>query len=270
MIKRRLILLYIFGFIALFNVDAQQKKIYIAPDDHTDYMWSGDEETYRDAFLKTLDYYIKLNDSTANDPYPFQSKWNCDGSYWVYEYQKNRTQKQFAGLIDQIKSGKITVPLNTVAAVHGIAPLEVTLRDMYYAGSLERKYGLNLELAINMEDQVLPLGLSSIWAGSGAKYAWRGVCACATKVTGLENRPHEIYWYKGLDDQKVLMKWYSVNPSMITKRKEYRYFFGTYLEANNPVNAIEDAKVLMNDTKSYPYNIAGAFGKGGDDLNYHY
>ena len=111
MIKKKLYLLIIFGFIILLNIDAQQKKIYLAPDDHTDYMWSGDEETYRDAFLKTLDYYIKLNDSTASDPYQFQSKWNCDGSLWVYEYQKNRTPEQFAKLIDQMRSGKITVPL---------------------------------------------------------------------------------------------------------------------------------------------------------------
>jgi alpha-mannosidase len=254
-------------FIGFIQLKAQPiKRIYIANDDHTDYMWSGDEKTYRDAFLKTLDYYIKLNDSTANDPYQFQSKWNCDGSLWVYEYEKNRSPQQFAKLVEQIRSGKITVPLNTIASVNGIAPLEVTLRDMYYAGSLERKYGLDLDLVINMEDQVLPLGLSSVWAGSGAKYSWRGVCACATKVVNLDNRPHEIYWYKGLDDQKVLMKWYSVNPSMITKRKEYRYFFGTYLEASNPANAIVDSKTLMSDLKRYPYSIAGAFGKGGDDL----
>ena len=31
--------------------------------------------------------------------------------YWVYEYQKNRTPQQFAKLIDQIRSRKITVPL---------------------------------------------------------------------------------------------------------------------------------------------------------------
>ena len=111
-------------------------------------MWSGDEATYRNAFLKTLDYYISLNDSTAGEPYPYQSKWNCDGSFWIYEYQKNRTPQQFTKLIDQIRSGKITVPLSTLATVHGIAPLEVTLRDMYYAGSLERKYDLDLDLVI--------------------------------------------------------------------------------------------------------------------------
>ena len=53
---------------------------------------------------------------------------------------------------------------------------------------------------------------------------------------------------------------------MITKRKEYRYFFGTYLEASVPVNAVTDSKVLLNRPEVYPYNIAGAFGKGGDDL----
>ncbi len=251
-----------------FNVlNAQPiKRIYLAPDDHTDYMWTSTEDGYRKAFLETLDYYIKLNDSTANEPYEYQSKWNCDGSIWVYEYEKNRSKEQFDQLIRQIKAEKITVPLNTVANLMGIAPLEATLRDMYYAGSLERRYGLNLELAINMEDQVLPLGLSSLWAGAGAKYSWRGVCACASKVAGLDNRPHEVYWYKGLDDQKILMKWYSVNPSMITNRKEYRYNLGDYLEASNQPNAIIDLKDLMKDTKHYPYQIAGAFGKGGDDL----
>ncbi|SFE09554.1 alpha-mannosidase, partial [Nitrosomonas sp. Nm166] len=28
-----------------------QKRIYLAPDDHTDYMWTADEAEYEDAFL---------------------------------------------------------------------------------------------------------------------------------------------------------------------------------------------------------------------------
>ncbi|QHW00335.1 alpha-mannosidase [Spirosoma endbachense] len=248
-----------------FALQAQPKKIYLANDDHTDFMWTGDEETYKKAFSEMLDYYIKLNDSTAHLPYNLQSKWNCDGSYWVYNYRETRSPEQFNKLIKQIKDGKITVPLNSMIVLLGAAPAEATLRDMYYAGSLKRKYGLDLSLVLNMEDQVLPLGLSSLWAGSGAKYSWKGVCACATKVTGLDRHKHQMYWYKGLDDQKVLMKWYSVNPSMITNRKEYRYNLGTYLEAAHQANAVLDCKALMNDPV-YPYNIAAAFGKGGDDL----
>ena len=52
--------------------------------------------------------------------------------------------------------------------------------------------------------------LASLWKGCGAKYSWHGICNCATQVQGLDNsREHEMYWYKGLDDQQVLMKWYS-------------------------------------------------------------
>jgi alpha-mannosidase len=251
------IIISIIAIILIGNLSAQQKKIYLAPDDHTDYMWTSNEEGYTDAFVKTLDYYISLNDSTANSPYNLQSKWNCDGSLWVYAYEKNRSKEQFAQLIRQMKEGKITVPYNTVANVMGIAPTEATLRDMYYAGGLERRFGVNLELAINMEDQVLPLGLSSLWAGAGVKYSWRGVCNCATRVTGLKSRTNEIYWYKGLDDQKVLMKWYSV---MINNTN-----LGGYAEARYPTKSIEMANKLM-ESPGYPYSIVGVFGKGWDDL----
>ena len=259
-------ILYAVCMLTLPMLQAQaQKRVYLALDNHTDYMWSGDEEQYRLAFTDMLDYYIKINDSTAHLPYNQQNKWNCDGSYWVYVYKQNRSIEQFDKLITQIKEGKITVPLNTVVSLYGAVPAELTLRNMYYAGSLKRKYGIDFSLVLNMEDQVLPLGLSSLWAGAGAKYSWRGVCACATKVTGLESRKNQVYWYKGLDDQKVLMKWYAVNPSVITNRKEYRYNLGNYLETSEPFNAIIDCKTLMNEPL-YPYKIAGAFGKGGDDL----
>ncbi|GAB3221428.1 hypothetical protein [Spirosoma arcticum] len=98
----------------VFALQAQPKKIYLANDDHTDYMWTGDEETYNKAFSEMLDYYIKLNDSTALLPYNLQSKWNCDGSYWVYNYRETRPTAQFNKLIKQIKDGKITVPLNSM------------------------------------------------------------------------------------------------------------------------------------------------------------
>lgn len=264
-LMKKVILVLIFFCSVAVTIHAQPKKIYLANDDHTDYMWTGDEETYKNAFSEMLDYYIKLNDSTASLPYNQQSKWNCDGSYWVYNYRETRSAAQFGKLIKQIKEGKITVPLNSMIVLMGAAPAEATIRDMYYAGSLKRQYGLDLSLVLNMEDQVLPLGLSSLWAGSGAKYSWKGVCACATKVNGLERKRPQLFWYKGLDDQKVLMKWYSVNPSMITNRKEYRYNLGTYLEASQQANAIIDCKALMNDPL-YPYTISAAFGKGGDDL----
>lgn len=252
--KKHLIILF---FLVFGTLSAQKKKIYLAPDDHTDYMWTSNEENYKQAFIETLDYYMKLNDSTAHLPYALQHKWNCDGSYWIYIYEKNKSKEEFEKLIGQIKAEKITVPLNGLISNFGMAPLEATLRDMYYAGSLERKYGLKLDLVMSMEDQVLPLGLSSLWAGAGAKYSWRGVCNCVTKVKGLSTRKNEIYWYKGLDDRKILMKWYSIlrNPRSL----------GGYAEAREPIKSLADVKEFMNLPK-YPYAISGVFGKGWDDF----
>ena len=245
-------------------VKTQQKKIYLALDDHTDYMCYNHEEEGQKAFLQMLDYYIRLNDSTANLPYQYQNKWNCDGSFWIYTYEKNRTQEQFEGLMDQVKKEKITFPLNTIMGVYGIAPAEATLRGMYYAGTLERKYGLDLKLAYTIEDQVMPLGLASLWAGSGAKYSWHGVCACATKLKGLKVnglvRPHEIYWYKGLDDQRILMKWNTISWDNM--------HLGGYAEAAIPEEAVNQCKELMKDKSRYPYNIIGAFGAGWDNTVY--
>ena len=254
------------SFLSCLPTSAQQKRIYLAADDHTDYMWTADEDAYLDAILKMLDYYIDLNDRTASEPYPYQSKWNCDGSYWLYLYSQHRSPEQVERLREQIRQEKITVPRNTMISVMGVAPLEATLRDMYYSGSMEREYGLPFPLALSMEDQVLPLGLSSLWAGSGVQYSWRGVCACVTDVKGLDRRPHEVYWYTGLDGQRVLMKWYSVHPEMITKPNVFRYNLGKYLEADHIPHAIEDLKVLLQDRERYPYDAAAAFGKGGDNL----
>ncbi len=67
----------------------------------------------------------------------------------------------------------------------------------------------------------------------------------------------KYYWYKGLDDQKILMKWYSLEGD----NKQ----LGGYAEARDPQKSIQLCKNLMKSEK-YPYRIAGAFGQGWDDL----
>jgi alpha-mannosidase len=50
-------------------------------------MWSADEETYRQALVEMIDYYLDLTDSTKGNPSEYQSRWNCDGSFWLWTYQ---------------------------------------------------------------------------------------------------------------------------------------------------------------------------------------
>ncbi len=243
--------------------DARQKRLYIANDDHTDYMWTADAETYSDVFLDQLDFYLALADSTEQNPPPYQSRFNADGSFWLWTYERRKSARDFQRLIGRIKDGHVSAPMTALVSCYGAQPAEATLRGMYYAGRLERKYGLRFSMAIAMENQTLPLGLSSLWAGAGARYSWRGVCGCASKLpkSALAERPHEIYWYTGLDGRRVLMKWYSVHGNV-----------GTYLEAADPYRGIEyfdsDPGFLSRyrDTDGDPYLVGGLFGLGGDSL----
>src|SRR5687768_15445702 len=74
---------------------AAQRRFYIAPDDHTDYFWTADDVTYRQSFLNMIDYYLNKMDATQGNPSDTQMRWQCDGSLWMWEYERNRTPQQF-------------------------------------------------------------------------------------------------------------------------------------------------------------------------------
>ena len=245
-------------------IAAEPTRIYIANDDHTDFMWTTDADTYAAAFVDLLDFHLKLADETAGNPPAFQNRFNADGSYWLWCYEQKKSPAEFKRLIARIKDGTISVPLNPLSACYGGQPVEAALRGMYYAGRLERRHNLRFPLATAMEDQTLPLGLASLFAGSGASYSWRGVCGCASKIPNgaLGKRDHEIYWYTGHDGQRVLMKWYSLGGAI-----------GGYLEAGHPESAIHYVETNQGfqsrhvDPASHePYKVIGLFGFGGDDV----
>ena len=209
----------------------QPKRVYIGPDDHTDYFWSADEETYRQAFLDTLDYYLDLADATAGNPSEYQSRWNCDGSFWLWTYEKHRTPAEFQRLIDRIADGHISVPLNALCTCLGGAPLEMVIRGMYYPGQIERKHGLRFRLAYMIENQTQPYGLTSVWAGSGARYSWKGICGCNSLVADAWDREHDIYRAVGPDGSEILMKW----NSMLAGNQN----MGGYAEARDPAATVD-------------------------------
>ncbi|WP_291100548.1 MULTISPECIES: glycosyl hydrolase-related protein [unclassified Flavobacterium] len=271
----KLILYFLLVIIMPGELFAQQKRLYIANDDHTDYMWTANEAKYDSAFVKMLDYSLLQIDSTKNFPSNFQARFNCDGSLWLKKYQKYRSDKQFNRLIAAIKSGHISSPLNMLVNCYGAQPTEAVIRGMYYAGQLERQYNLRFTMAGAMENNTLPLGLASLWAGSGAKYSWKGIGGYGSQLSYeiREKRPHQMYRYNGLDGNGVLMKWYNYNEKTTAP-------LGSYAECRlnvkykkldddfkHIVNALDKYCDTISPNSTYPYNIAGAFGFGHDDLD---
>jgi alpha-mannosidase len=236
-------------------------------------MWTGNEQQYDSVFLKMLDYYLVAINSTKNNPPHLQARFNCDGTYWLRTYEKFRSPQDFDKLIAAIRSGHISCPMNTLVSTYGAQPAEAVIRGMMYAGTLSRKHGIDFPMAISMENQTQPLGLSSLWAGSGAKYSWKGICGCASRIANksLAKRNHQLYHYTGLDSSSVLMKWYSfVNNTSLGGYAELRHQSKTIdrvADMSKNISVLDQLMADQSAASEYPYRIAGGFGYGWDDLD---
>ncbi len=149
----------------------------MAPDDHTDYVWSASAEQYQQLFVQMLDYYLDQKDATAGEPSNLQSRFATDGSLWLREYERSKSPGDFQRLVDAIKSEHISAPLNPLVITYGGVPAEAVLRSMYYAGQLERKYGLDFSARVGdgeLRDAVrarLALGGSGSASSPGRGFA---------------------------------------------------------------------------------------------------
>ncbi|MBX9884137.1 MAG: hypothetical protein K2X68_04105 [Novosphingobium sp.] len=240
------------------------KRIYIAPDDHTDYLWAASAQAYSNYFPRALDAYLDQIDATAALPADQQARWNTDGSLWMWEYERQRTPAQMQRLMSRVRDGHISMPLNTLVEVRGAMPLEAQMRDMYYAGQLERRFGLRFSLGIAMENQTQPLGLGAVFAGAGARYSWKGVCACATQVSASGQRLNPAYWWTGPDGSRLLTKWMSLEhklPSAIDANQGP----GGYAEARYPREVIPFVSSDPTFRQHWPYDVIGLVGQGWDD-----
>lgn len=249
---------------------AEPVRIYLGEDDHTDFMWTADAETYERVFVEMLDHHLALAAQTADNESPYRHRFNCDGNHWLWSYERKKPAVEFERLMTRVADGTISAPLNALVSCYGGQPTEAVLRGMYYAGRLERRFGIRFKLAVAMENQTFPLGLASLWAGAGADFSWRGICGCASRMKNRElaHRDHEIYWCAGPDGRRVLMKWHSFALPGGSKRS------GGYAEAFDPVKAIEfldtDAPFLARYRPAgadEPYRVRAAFGFGWDALD---
>jgi alpha-mannosidase len=247
--------------IGFYSLDAQTrpefKRLYLGNDTHTDLYYNGDEEKWYKQNAEMADFYLNLGEASAKDSIPLRSKWNYDVAWTLYMLEKRTSPEYFNRIIAQIKNGQASVPYNFTLPVYGASTAEGILRSFYYGGYLERKFGIDVDIAVCQENATVPLGLASLWAGSGAKYSWKGVCNCATKTKTIGKREHEMYWMTGRDSSKIMMKWYSNNG--------WNAELGGYAELLEPTLAVTMMDTLCEGSR-YPYRIAAAFGKGWDNM----
>ncbi|MEJ2583025.1 MAG: glycoside hydrolase, partial [Acidobacteriota bacterium] len=201
------------AMIALCGVPAFGHEVYLMNSNHTDYNWNATAAEYDAAMLAELDYYLQqiadqqITDTAGNDPEE-QARYTPDNWWWMYLYEQNRSPEQFAALIEAVRSGHITVPLNPFVTLYGAMPTEAVIRAGYYPGRIGRKYDIEFPLAEAVENRTSPWGLASIWAGSAVEYTWKGVCGCVDEAP--DRIDDELFIWQGPDDKTLLFKWYNL------------------------------------------------------------
>ena len=245
---------------------AQQKRIYLAPDDHTDLIWAEGEAYYLNYFPRSLDFYLGQIDATAAAPSDQQQRWNTDGTLWLDAYEKSRTPAQFNALIARVRDGHIGVPMNTIVSTHGATPMEGVLRDGYYAGRLERRYGIKFELGIAQENQVSSYGLGALLSGSGARYFHKGVCQCGN-VDASGDREFGAYWWVGADGSRILSKWMSLE-AQLPNTYDRNEGPGGYAETYLPRAVVPFVSTDATFRTHWPYDVIGLIGQGWDYLDW--
>lgn len=242
------------------------KRIYLANDDHTDYLWSGDEAQYDDAFGTMIDYYLDLADQTDHLPSDHQSRFNCDSTIWLDSYRRTRPAAQLERLLGRIRSGHISFAMNYLVSTYGATPLEAVIRTLAPSAAWQREHSISSQLVLAMENQTLPLGIATIFSGAGAKWSWRGICNCATRVGNAFGRRPELFWWTGVDDSRILMKWYAQYPGHAVGAHHPSMGLGGYAEARFPAETLEHMCSSAQFLLRHPERVLGAFGHGWDDL----
>jgi len=239
---------------------ALANRLYLANDNHTDYGWNATTQMYDAAMLSELDYYLAQIAATAGNPAAEQGRFNTDGWFYLYLYEHNRNGVQFQQLIDAMKSGHITVPLNPFITLYGALPTEAAVRAGYYPGRIARRYAVPFLIAEEMENATIPWGLASIWTGSGVRYSWKGLCGCATRAP-YNNRTDEVFRWRGPDDSELLMKWYYLTGGPRS--------WGGASEARDNLSLFAVQTTISHFQSQPPYlPIVGLFGAGWTDVSY--
>lgn len=264
LMQRLLLPLSLVPFVCAGSLASAQTSVYVAPDDHTDFVWSATEAEYERYFGEMLDYHVARADEDIAHRIEdrLQNRFTADGTYWLWVYAKQRSAARFKHVMDRIKSGHLTVNMTPLDILQGTLPAEAALRQLYYAGTLERQFGVQFPMAWVAENATMPLGVASLWAGAGARYSWNGICNCATTAPGLRNRQDQIYRWAGLDGSSVLMKWYEI-PGENTS-------IGGYAEARELATSLSVIRSKTFTGRYGPrsgsgYSVFGIFGSGWDD-----
>lgn len=182
------------------------KTIYITPTSHYDFGFVEPPDQIRERAARHLDEVLRMAETDKDFRWTIESIWQVNE--WIKRQKPQssvlpKDEAKIIRLMNQIKSGKIA--LSTVwGSMHtDFMGAEELNRLFYDYKNLNRKYGVNSNLAMMDDVPGHPTSIPSVMSGSGANYLVVGANLFLQSATSLAPGNVPFYW-QSPDGNKVL------------------------------------------------------------------
>jgi hypothetical protein len=181
-------------------IDPGGWTVYITNDNCPDYTWGYTEEQTRQAFADIVRAHLdEMNRTDAQEP-GNRDRYNMAVTQEALCFVERYPERE-AELVRRIKEGRVFVSpflCNSLWALHSS---ECTLRILYPARRLERKWGIPIDVAEHIEEPSLPWGMAPLLAGAGIRWLSVPFYHYDSTFNTLENPP--LFVLEGPDGSRL-------------------------------------------------------------------
>jgi alpha-mannosidase len=224
-------------------------KLYVQDSTHVDIGYTDYQEhiitRHNDNMSAALDLCAQYPDF----------KWNTEAAWVENNYLSLMPPARQAQFIKLAREGRIGCQAIYGNMLTGICSHEELIRDLYYARSISKKYGIPFDIAMSSDVPTQVWTLPMILAGSGIHYFTSGLNLTRGNSFGRLFGKSPFYW-QGPDGSRVLT-WLSPGYAQAGMLRLASGVEQVMPQVDNFLHGFE--------RKDYPYDAALAFGGFGDN-----
>ena len=223
-------------------------KIYLQPSTHVDIGFTDHQDKCAERHNDNTSLALDLCETHPS------FKWNTEVAWVEDNYLSMMPDNRKEQFLRLAKKGRIGCDAIYGNMLTGICSHESFIRDLYYAHSVAKQYGIPYDIAMSSDVPTQVWTLPTILAGAGIKYFSAGLNI--TRGNSVEFYDKSPFYWQGPDGSKVLA-WFAL-----------RYRWAGRLGLTDDV---EKAKPLVQsylksfERPDYPYDAVLGFGGYGDN-----
>lgn len=237
---------------SVFTLDLKPQrhwKIYVQDSTHVDIGYTDYQERvmalHNNNMTTALDLCTKYPDF----------KWNTEAAWVEDNYLSMMPSDKKAAFIKLAREGRIGCQAIYGNMLTGICSHEELMRDLYYARSISKKYGIPFDIAMSSDVPTQVWTLPMVLAGSGIRYFSAGLNLVRGESFNRLFGKSPFYW-QGPDGSRVLT-WLAPGYGQAQGMR----IASSVDQAMAPVDRFLEGF----ERKDYPYDAALAFGGFGDN-----